>query len=376
MATISFFKTGESSEDQQIGFSLEPTVPSVDNTIGFELPILFDGGNISFASILTTARTMTGGQRTSSPLAGGTLQINNESLGSYDYKVAGTTVISSFSTSEWFTSTQDTRSSWIIINGNLTVNSGQTIIPGVRKLFTVVYVTGNLVINGSISMTGRGANHSGIGTSGGFTSPVAVRIGTGTFSAIVNPEIPGSGGVGGALRTTTGANNGTAGTVGGSGGGGSGYAFSGGTGGSGSAGTCFSGGAGGGGGYGGTGTNGGINGGAGGNGSQQTGSIVTGGAGNPGGTLKSGVGGDGTGGTLLIIVEGSLSGTGTISCNGISSTRFSGTVPGGGSGAGSITVLFGTNPSSAVTLVATGGSGLSAGDGGNGTARKLALGAN
>lgn len=375
MATISFFKTGASSEEQQIGFSSDPTLPSVDNTIGLEFPVTFSGGDFSSSSLLTAARTMIGGERTT-PLAGGALTINGESVGSYDYKVSGTTTISSFSASEWFTSTQDTRSSWIVVNGNLTINSGQTIIPSVRKLFTVIYVTGNLVVNGSISMRGRGANHSGTGDSGGATTAANIRIGTGSFSAVVNPQVPATGAAGGALRTTTGANNGTAGTVGGSGGGGSGYAFSSGTGGSGAAGTSFSGGSGGGGGYGGTGDNAGSNGGAGGNGSQQTGTIVTGGAGNPGGTLKSGAGGDGTGGTLIVIVEGSLSGTGTMSVNGIDSTRFSGTVPGGGSGAGSLTVLFGTNPSSAVTVTATGGSGNSAGNGGNGTAQKLAIGSN
>lgn len=376
MATISFLKTGESLEEQQISFSSEPTIPSINNTIAFEFPISFSGGDLATLSLLTAARTMIGGERATTPLAGGALTINEEPVGSYDYKVSGTTTISSFSTSEWFTSTEDTRSSWIIINGNLTINSGQTVIPSVRKLFTVIYVTGNLVVNGSISMRGRGANHSGTGNSGGATTEANIRIGTGTFGAVVNPQVPATGAEGGAVRTTTGANNGTAGTVGGSGGGGSGYAFSGGTAGSGARGTSFSGGSGGGGAYGGTGTNAVSNGGAGGNGSQQTGSLVTGGAGNPGGTLKSGAGGDGTGGTLIVIVEGSLSGTGTISVNGIDSTRFSGTVPGGGSGAGSLTVLFGTNPSSAVTVTATGGSGLSGGNGGNGTARKLALGAN
>lgn len=376
MATISFFKTGISSEEQQIGFSSEPSLPNTENTIGFEIPVTFSGGDFSSSSLLTAARTLIGGQRNATPLAGGSLTINGESLGSYDYKVSQTTTISSFSTSEWFTATEDTRSSWIIINGNLTINSGQTVIPSVRKLFTVIYVTGNLVVNGSISMRGRGANHSGTGNSGGATTEANIRIGTGTFGAVVNPQVPATGAEGGAVRTTTGANNGTAGTVGGSGGGGSGYAFSGGTAGSGARGTSFSGGSGGGGAYGGTGTNAVSNGGAGGNGSQQTGSLVTGGAGNPGGTLKSGAGGDGTGGTLIVIVEGSLSGTGTISVNGIDSTRFSGTVPGGGSGAGSLTVLFGTNPSSAVTVTATGGSGLSGGNGGAGTSRKLAIGSN
>ncbi len=330
--------------------------------------------DITGTSILSVARTLTTLSSTS-PTSGGTMAINGQSVGSFDYMVTGTTTVSSFTASDWFTTTQDTRSAWILVNGNLTINSGQTMIPAVRKLFTVVYVTGNLTVNGSISMTARGANHSGTGTSGGFTAPVDIRIGTGTFSSIVNPQIPATGGAGGGVRATTGANNGTAGSNGGTGGGGSGYAFSGGTAGSGSAGTCFSGGSGGGGAYGGTGQNAEANGGKGGNGSQQTGNLVTGGAGNPGGTLKASAGGDGTGGTLIVIVEGTLSGTGTIVSNGVDVTRFSGTVPGGGSGAGSVNVLFGTNPSGA-SVTANGGSGLSGGNGGTGTARKLAIGAN
>jgi hypothetical protein len=378
MSTISFQRTGASSEEQQMGFAVDSGLSVVNNQIGFREFFSFFGGDVSSASILTAARTIVNGEKTSTPLTGGTLTINSESVGSYDYKVANTTTVSGFSASDWFTSTQDTHSSWICINGDLTINSGQTFIPSVRKLFTVVYVTGNLVINGSISMTGRGANHSGTGTSGGYTAPVDIRIGTGSFSSggtISNPQIPGTGGAGGAVRSTDGANNGTTGTNGGTGGGGSGYAFSSGTAGSGSDGTCFSGGSGGGGAYGGTGTNAGINGGAGGNGSQQTGSLVTGGAGNPGGTLKATAGADGTGGTLIIIVEGSLSGSGSVVANGVAVTRFSGTVPGGATGAGSVNVLFGTNPSG-VTVTASGGAGQSGGNGGGGTARKFALNGN
>lgn len=333
----------------------------------------------SGTDILSFARALATTYETSDlePTDGGALTLNSQSMGTYEVTARkASTTISSFTASEWFTNTKDTTSSWIIINGNLTINSGQTLIPPVRKLFTVVYVTGNLVVNGSISMTARGANHSGTGDSGGATTAVAIRIGTGTFSTVSNPQIPATGGAGGAVRSTTGANNGTTGTNGGSGGGGSGYAFSGGTAGSGAAGTAFSGGPGGGGAYGGTGGNAVENGGAGGNGSQQTGILVTGGAGNPGGTLKASAGGDGTGGTLIVIVEGSLSGSGTIVSNGTAVTRFSGTVPGGGSGAGSVNVLYGTNPLSAVTVTAAGGDGLSGGVGGNGTARKLAIGAN
>lgn len=312
------------------------------------------------------------------PTSGGTLTLNSQSVGNYEVTARkADTTISSFTATDWFTSTKDTTSSWIVINGNLTVNAGQTIIPPVRKLFTVLYVTGNLILNGSISMTARGANHSGTGDSGGATTAVAIRIGTGTFGAVVNPQIPATGGSGAAGTTTDNAIvSGSAGTNGGTGGGGAGGRFSAGTSGGGAAGTCFSGGAGGGGAIGsGTAGTGGANGGKGGD---SIGIASGGGTGNPGGT-RGGINGldgnSGTGGTLIVIVGGTLSGSGTISANGVNGIRPSGSVAGGASGGGSVTVLFGTD-SSSITPTATGGSGQFSGNGGNGTARKLAIGAN
>lgn len=336
--------------------------------------------SLSQDSILGAARNLASQAATNTPTAGGTLSINGVSLGSYDYITTGTTTISSFTTSDWFTSTEDTRSAWIIISGNLTINAGQTLIPSVRKLFTVVYVSGNLTVNGSISMSARGANHSGTGNSGGATTAAAIRIGTGTFSAVVNPQIPAAGGSGGNGTTTdNGFNNGIGGTNGGTGGGGSGGKFTGsGRGGNGSAGTCFTGG-GGGGGMLGSSSNGGdaaTNGGKGGNG---TGSVSAGGSGNPGGTGTGGAfgpdGNAGTGGVLIVICEGTFSGSGTIAGNGVAGARASGQVGGGGSGGGSVTILYGTD-SSTITPTATGGAGSFTGNGGNGTARKLAIGAN
>jgi hypothetical protein len=78
---------------------------------------------------------------------------------------------------------------------------------------------------------------------------------------------------------------------------------------------------------------------------------------------------------LIVIVGGTLSGTGTIAANGVFGNRASGQVGGGGSGGGSVTVLYGTD-SSTITPTATGGAGSSCGSGGNGTARKLAIGSN
>ncbi len=364
-----------------------PFLSSVAGEFGFgrAVPVPTQGGvpPASGTSILSTARDLstTFSGQTIAPTSGGALTINSQSVGNYEYTVKnGDQTISSFTASDWFTTTQDTVSSWIIVNGNLTINSGQTLIPSVRKLFTVVYVSGNLVVNGSMSMSGRGANHSGTGNSGGATTAVAIRIGTGTFSAVTNPQIPATGGAGGnGVSGINGTNNGIAGSNGGSGGGGAGYRFQGtAVSGSGSAGTCFTGGTGGGAAYNaGTGGNGGANGGAGGQGVPTNSNIITGGTGNPGGNDgTTQAGGTGTGGTLIVIVAGSLTGTGSIVANGVNSNRIGGGAPGGASGGGSVNVLFGTNPSGPSTLAANGGSGLSGGNGGNGTARKLAIGAN
>lgn len=341
----------------------------------------------SSADILSFSRTLattyTGSDLV--PTDGGALTINSQSMGNYEVTARkGNTTISSFTASDWFTNTKDTTSSWIIINGNLTIDAGQTIIPPVRKLFTVVYVTGNLVCNGTISMTARGANHSGTGDSGGATTAVAIRIGTGTFGAVTNPQIPATGGAGAPSRSTAGQNAGTAGTNGGTGGGGGGEWFNaGGAVGAGSAGTCFSGGSGSGSVYrnsAGAGSSaGGSNGGAGSDGSSDGGTFSSGGSGNPGGNGyyfnvvdSRFAGGTGTGGVLVVICEGALSGSGSIVSNGSASVTLSGT-GGGGSGGGSVNVLYGTNPSG-VTVTANGGA--SGGGGGAGTARKLAIGAN
>jgi hypothetical protein len=334
--------------------------------------------------ILTFARDLADTFLTSdvTPTDGGALTVNSQAVGNYEYTTRkSNTTISSFTAADWFTSTQDTTSSWIIVNGNLTINSGQTFIPSVRKLFTVLYISGNLVCNGSISMSARGANHSGTGTSGGYTAPVDIRIGTGTFGAVTNPQIPSAGGNGAAGTSTDNAvSSGSAGTSGGSGGGGAGGKFSGtARSGNGSAGTCFSGGTGGGGVISSnTPNNGGDGESNGGKGGDSVGTASGGGTGNPGGT-KGGINGlngnSGTGGTLIIIVEGTLSGSGTIVANGVAGIRPPGAPAGGGSGGGSVTVIYGTD-SSSITPTATGGAGNFSGNGGNGTARKLAIGSN
>jgi hypothetical protein len=335
----------------------------------------FAGGNVSAANVAAVGYSMARASAAATPTAGGTLTLNSESLGSYDYVIkSGDQTVSSFTNSDWFTATADTRSAFVVVQGNLTINSGQTFIPSNRKLFTCIYVTGNLSVGGSISMAGRGASHSA-------TAAAAIRIATGTFSSIVNPAVPAAGGA--AVASST---NGTAGANGGTGSGGGGQNDNAVAAPHGAAGTSFTGGSGGGGGrsYGGIGTPnagsaGTANGGAGGNALPGGGPYGTnpssGGSGNPAGSGGENPGGTGTGGVLFIFVEGTISGAGSITVNGIAPGSAS-ERPGAGSGGGSCTVLY-TLDTSTITPTATGGLGNgiygATTNGGTGTARKLAI---
>ena len=292
---------------------------------------------------------------------------------------------------------------------NLTVNAGCTLTTQYRCCGLVVVVDGDLTVNGTISMTARGAHYQP-GTDHRITNGLlpgnevyyeidipATADEVADFlrkekrryhsldelPAIYRPTlyargpqgnaynladlgvIPMIGGAGGA-RTSSG-NAGEAGTVGTDrkcGGGGSGGASGGGTGGAGAAGTCYSGGAGGGGSsavgtigdagsYGGPG------------GDACGGSYISGGgAGNPGGSGANGGGDgqDGTGGLLIIICTGSISiaATGVIEANGGNG----GTAyqyqysrgAGGGSGGGSINVFYSSLTNNG-TIQANGGAG-------------------
>lgn len=314
----------------------------------------------------------------------GTVIINDQELGNLGYFYhKGDLTINEFQSSNYFTPAKDNESAWLVVDGNLTIPIGVEVIPDTRKLFTVIYSSGDIVLDGSISMTGRGANHSGTGDSGGATTAAPITLAKGDFilasdgvTKINNPYIPATGGAGGPPRTSAkGANNGTDGTDGGTGGGGSGYRYFNGTSGGGSDGTCFSGGSGGGACFfGGNATSGGANGGAGGNATETN---CGGGTGNLGG-LGTGTGGvngnDGTGGVLIIICEGSLTGTGTATANGIAGNRpTSSIIVGGASGGGGVHIFCKSNPGGAVSISATGGAGNTGGAGGAGTARKLLI---
>lgn len=360
-------------------------------------------GLISFGVLRGKSRNRFTDQTTTSILGVGWNMINTLSTNTtpvsgttnifnipYDYRlVSGPVTITptSFVATDWFSNTQDTRSAWVMVNGDLQIDAGVVFAPPVRKLYTIVYVTGNLILNGSMSMTARGASHSAIAASD-------IPIGIGTFSGVLNPRVPAAG-ASSVTNVTTGTNlvgglNGISGTNGQTGGGGTGGIAGGNNTGTSisAAGTSFSGGSGGGGARGTTSTATG-NGGAGGNASSNgdpTNFRAGGGAGNPGGNGvgTSGLAGAaGTGGVLIVVCLGTVSGTGTIEANGSKggdanpATNGIYSVGGGGSGGGSVTLMYGSGASS-INVFANGGAGgigkfLNGGAGGNGTARKLVI---
>ncbi len=242
---------------------------------------------------------------------------------------------------------------------SLTVNSGHILTVSNRCKGLHIYVQGDLVLNGIISMTARGANVSNANQTvakkeyqHGIFSLEEYRILKSLFPDITISSSIVNGGNG---RTTTG--NGYSGSNGVSpfqcGGGGSGGLNIGssqpGTVGRGGDSTFFSGGAG----SGGVITNtspqvSSIGSDTGGAGSDGKSSHISygggGGAGNPGGSGQgtgSSSGSSGTGGQLIIMVGGQISGNGVIESNG--SNGGGGSCGGGGSGGGCIVVLFRVN---------------------------------
>jgi len=325
----------------------------------------------SDSSLQAFAASLVGSTGAPTPTAGTVdLVLNGQTIGPYEW-VSKTTsqVISSFTETDWFTSTND-RAAIVVINGSLTINSGVTFQPATRKKFLCIYVNGGLSLSGSISMTRRGAADTGLSF---------IQL---TGSARVDQ----TGGAGGASRSTNGAGNaGSAysGTYYGTGGGGGGPARSQsgqGIGGSGSAGNAFGGGSGGGGSAlstlaGGNGVQGGAGGSAGG--------LSNGGCGNPSGAIsKAGCTvEEGTGGVVIVFATGGVTGSGTIVANGGNNDGKNDSSPstdggGGGASGGGCVVLFAPT-NAAATLSATGGTasisgsfqnGPAGGNGGNGSA--------
>jgi len=316
----------------------------------------FGGGNLASGSIVAAARTMYTGSAAAdgdAPIFGGTLTIGGNSLGNYEYKsFSGKTIVGS---EAFFSSTANNISSWITFSGDTTINVAANITPSVQKLFTCIYVNGNLTLNGTVGMDSKAAYHSGL------VNSTDILIASGTFSSVVNPNVPTNGGSGVGGRSGDGQPYGSGGgssTNGGTGAGGNGGTWGDSYTGSTAAGSSF----------GGTSGSGGARDGSSGNVGQGAG--PSGGV-NGGSTTGGGPGG----GVIFIIVEGTLTGSGIVTANGSGSSG--GNATGGGAGGGSVTVLCGTN-SSTLTVRANGGSGggsangRQGGTGGTGTSRILA----
>lgn len=313
---------------------------------------------------------------------------------------------------------------------SLTINSGHTLTTNQPCRGLLIYVQGNCTINGTLSMTARGASANPTTNGASDTNPVdpnglrfpfftqsgnqtlnsseSLLNGCGTLARQIianHPSINNNGtvlriqriGANGGARTGGGEpinpNNGANGSTGQTGGGGSGggyYTFS--QAGGGGKGTCFSGGTGGGGSHGGTNSvNGSDFGGSGGRASTSDGGYpVPGGIGNPNGRwsnttatyIVNGVNNSngGTGGLIVLIVGGTLTigSGGAIRSNGVSGPNFSNQNRGGGgsSGGGTIAIAHRSiNNSGSIT--ATGGprwgwaSSQRGGAGGNGSIQIL-----
>jgi hypothetical protein len=317
-----------------------------------------------------------------SPASGGSLTINSNAIGNYDFvKYDGNTTLSSFTNSDWFTTTKDTAHAMVYVNGNLTINSGITLIPSHRKLGLYIFVDGDLTVTGSISMTKRGANHSGTGDSGGSTTKQDIRLIDGTHGSYTNPTIPATGSTGGPRKDYSSAYTArtTAPDFGTSGGhqGNTAREYLACVSGAGADGTCFGGGAGGGSArqayynnatYGGDAV---ANGGKAGSASHSYYS-ANGSSGNPGSSASGGgeSGDSGTGGVIVIYCTGTISGAGSITSKGGNGGDAAGTgrINGVGSGGGMITVFCGTdsftgtiNTDTGTGIYGSGGGGSSAG---------------
>lgn len=295
---------------------------------------------------------------------------------------------------------------------SLTINSSYTLTTNNRCRGLWIYVDGDCTINGTLTMSSRGASHNPTGTpstgirfprfkTGGSDTFAGPDIGTDVGTALFSKEsaqgaisangkiytIVKVGGAGGAASNGAGNVGGTI-TDGVGGGGSGGSNFGPVQGGGGTAGTCFSGGSAGGGtqydpfGSGGGASSFGGAGGAGAPASVPSTDGGGGGAGNPGGNGGSGnspggaggAGGSGTGGLLVLMVRGNLTiGSGAvISSNGANGGYggSGGASPdgggGGGSGGGRIIVLYAGTLSNSGTIQANGGSGGSGAGGAGG----------
>jgi hypothetical protein len=279
---------------------------------------------------------------------------------------------------------------------DLTINSGILFSPLRACRGMVIYCTGNLTVNGTISMTGKGGGvGSKIAAPIGFASSTDSRYdlvdatlyfnnlsssasggrgipthwnwapsGSAWFSNF-KMRVPLSGSVAGGAGGPAPSGGGSTGAsgifcCGAGGGGGSGQGSYSGNGGVGGRGTIFAGGGGGGGGQKETPGSGGSGvyeaGGSGQNAPNVGGGS---GAGTPGGAGAT----TGVGGLLILIVRGNITINGTLSSNGSAGNSgyqtqpFNGGGGGGGSGGGQIMIIYGNTFTNAGTIVANGGNG-------------------
>jgi|2_EtaG_2_1085320.scaffolds.fasta_scaffold11845_2 hypothetical protein len=306
---------------------------------------------------------------------------------------------------------------------NLTISSGDTMTVDQPCRGMLIFVSGNCVINGTLSMKSKGALGNPASSGGSDSNSVqsaGIQIGfvTGSGSSSFTNADTNFNGCGTTARTAianfgntvsngdtvtvvrtggSGAasvsygNNGTDGGViaNGTGGGGSGAAFySTATSGAGTAGTCFAGGSGGGGASKGTGSGGTSMGGAGGSGGSSHNAWTGGGAGNPGAANQvhgGWTGGtpntaEGLGGLLILIVQGNLTvgASGVITAQGgrgggVPLPDSSGAAGGGCGGGGRLIYAYGGTLSNSGSITAAGGVSTSgeagaAGPGGSGGA--------
>lgn len=273
---------------------------------------------------------------------------------------------------------------------NITINAGHTVTATTRAKALLLYATGNVVINGTLTMSSKGAAAAAAAdvVVSKFIAD-ALLPNEKALTAFRSVQVGGAAGTGGGANTV-GGTGGTIsnGTGGGGGGGGAGGSSTGG--GAGAAGTAICGGSGGGGAAasasavsGGAAA---ANGGVGGAGQNMVGNVGGGGgggagnAGGAGGTFNSAgtngtAGGNGGGGLLIIVAAGTVTigATGVVSSNGGNggaggnggSNNGAG---GGGAGGGRIIILSVGAYSNSGTVQANGGTGGAVGTGGSGGA--------
>jgi len=283
---------------------------------------------------------------------------------------------------------------------NFTVNAGHTVTPTLRCKGLYLNILGDLTVNGTLSMTARGANAEGkYIVIDKYNKKIFYLDSLESGKDYTNfTLINKTGGLGTTNKTSlTSTSDGGTGINGACAAGGGNYMYRGGHG------SSFSGGSGAGGGASDSpsigfastavfthATAGSDSGGAGGAGAYDTGSGYAaqggGGAGNPGGTVKysSGkVGSNGTGGLMILFVRGNIiiGSSGSIQSNGSAGgcghQTIGGTYPfsqgGGGSGGGAIHLFHKGTINTTSKITTTGGLGgvytgsVSGGNGGNGT---------